>query len=165
MQLYVEQLIEDMQAVAKNLPPKPYYEGDESTIGIEYVLEWENNPYQKMSVIFRLEKYQFPPADKLTDAQLAQLNTAILEMWEAYHFQADYPETLPDRRLYELLRDRLDKEAQYISEGCTHIEFCSYEPEGCPFGEEHCWCKDHIFNDLDMEDHLAKHNKAGDFLF
>jgi hypothetical protein len=164
MQLYVEQLIEDMKAAAKNLPPKPYYESDETTVGIEYVLEWENNPYQKMSAIFQMEQYLFPPSDRLTDGQIALLNAAILEMWEAYHFQADYPESLPNRRLYELLREKLEEEMQYISEGCTHIEFCDYQPDACPFGKEHCWCKDHIFDDLNMEEHLAKHNKADDFL-
>ena len=26
--------------------------------------------------------------------------------------------------------------------GITGVEFCDYEPENCPFGDEYCTCKD-----------------------
>lgn len=47
MQNYINQLITDLQEAAKRIPHKPYYEYGPELDGIEYVLEWENNPYQK----------------------------------------------------------------------------------------------------------------------
>lgn len=165
MQLYTDQLIEDIQAAAKTLPHTPYYEVDERMRGIEYVLEWEHNPYQKMSEIFNLESIQFPPTNRLTITQIHQLTDEIIKLWGAYHFYANYPENLPKEQLYTLLVSWLDKKVQYISQVDTYIEFCEYEPESCTYGADYCWCKDNIFNDLDMNEYMERQYKEDDLPF
>lgn len=145
MQQYVDYLLEDLATIAKNPPAPPHYDVPEELEGIEYVLEWENNPYQTMLSLFNLEPEVFPPADRLSVQQLEQLNVGILELWAAHNFYADFPEDVPSKRLYEVLVDYMQNaECQYISEGSSHVEFCQYEPDNCPWGNELCSCKDWV---------------------
>ncbi|MCK4661769.1 MAG: hypothetical protein KAT68_02800 [Bacteroidales bacterium] len=133
IQNYINQLITDLQEAAKRIPPKPYYEHGPELDGIEYVLEWENNPYQKMSKLFGIEKFNFPSSEKLNDKQLEILTDEIEKLWLAYNFYPDFPDNLPAKYKYKVMVDFWDEEVQYISEGQSHIEFCHYEPKNVRF--------------------------------
>ena len=142
MQKYINYLISDMQEIAQNIPPKQVYFNDTSFDIPDYIIELEQAPLQKMLDIFCIDKYVFPHSEKLDDKQLKELVSAIEQLWKAYNFYPVYPENLPVKRKYELLVEKLDGDkVQYISEGRTHIEFCWYEPEHCPFGWNYCECK------------------------
>lgn len=161
MQDYIHFLLEDLAAIAKNPPTPPQYDVPKELEGIEYVLEWENNPYQTMLSLFNLEPEVFPPADRLSVSQLEQLNLGILELWAGFNFYAEFPEEVSSRRLYEALTKYMQhSECQYISKGSSHVEFCQYEPDNCPWGNDLCSCKDlvsEIQNDTDIwEEYRSK---------
>ena len=101
----------------------------------------EETPRCTMFDHFGFEPEQFPPADKLTDEQLAELTEAILRLWAAHNFGATLPEKVPARVTYPLLIARMDEPAMLAEHGHIGIEFCHYEPEECPFGAEWCGCK------------------------
>lgn len=141
MQRYLDQLIADMKHEAKNLPQKPCYDIPPEAEGIEYVIEWENAIAKPMHEWTGIAKDRFPPSEKLTDQQLVAMVDEILKLWEAYNFYADLPANLPARIAYKVLVDSFDKPVSWISEGRTHIEFCDYEPDNCPFPDVFCMCK------------------------
>ena len=150
MQKYVEQLTADILAAQANVPAKPYYEAPPHMEGLEYIMEWENNPEKPMSEWFKLESCLFPPPEKLTDQQMQQLTDAILDLWAVFGFEALFPDELPVLYQYQQLVKVLDEDTQWSSEGVsTHWCWCNIDPETCPFPEEYCTCKDIEVDDMD----------------
>jgi len=141
MHNYLTHLIADLRQAAKDLPVKPYYDIPPEAEGIEYVVEWENAKAKPMQEWFGIDKKNFPPPEKLTGDELKMMVDEILKLWEAYNFYADLPEDLPAEIAYKVLVDFFEKPVAWVSEGSSHIEFCEYEPENCPFPPEYCWCK------------------------
>ncbi|CAN5453698.1 hypothetical protein BH23BAC3_BH23BAC3_24230 [soil metagenome] len=71
----------------------------------------------------------------------------------AYGFHSDFPDKLPDKWKYRVLCKQWEKEVVYAGgEGVVHFEFCSYEPDDCPFPQQYCWCKDLDDSDFSTDD-------------
>jgi hypothetical protein len=139
---YIPVLLEDLAAAKLRVPDVPKCLYDEFGPELSYVVEWERAPYRKMSELFAVPKEAFPPPEQLTDDDVQKIVDAIIDLWRAYNFDPVFPEELPARPAYRALVSYWEKEVQFISEGTMHIEFCSYEPEECPFPKEFCMCKD-----------------------
>jgi hypothetical protein len=145
MNNYLTQLITDMHLAARRVPKSRISEG---TFDPDYMMELEESPERPMSQWFGLEKEQFPSSDKLTTEQLQLMANEFEQLWAAYLFEPDFPEGLPAKRRYELMRDYLDHECSHWPGGWVHhFEFCDYDSENCPFGSEFCKCKDFEYFD------------------
>jgi hypothetical protein len=157
MQKYVEQLVADLDAAKANRPEKPnvrvlYPDHPALDYGLDYIAEWECAPQIPMNDLFGIDAVVFPDAERLTDAQVEQLVDAILSLWGYYNFAADVYDDVPIHLVYKALVNKWkNKPVQYVSEGVSHLEFCDYEPERCPWGMEYCRCKDFEDDDMDME--------------
>lgn len=153
MNLYLTQLITDMHLAATRVPKSKIPEG---TFDPDYQDELEASPDYPMSHWFGLTKEQFPPSERLTDEQLELMANEFEQLWAAYSFEPDFPDGLPAKRRYELMRDYLDYECSHWPGGWVHhFEFCDYNTENCPFGIEFCKCKDFVYDDdtdIDLND-------------
>lgn len=111
-------------------------------------MELEESPDRPMSYWFGLSKEQFPPSELLSPEQIDLMAVELNALWAAYGFEPDFPDGLPAKRRYELMRDYLDYQCQFWPGGwvCT-FNFCDYEPENCTFGKEFCRCKDYFLDD------------------
>jgi hypothetical protein len=155
MNNYLAQLISDMHLAARRVPKSKIPKG---TFDPDYQDELEASPEKPMSQWFGLEKEQFPPSDKLTTEQLELMAGEFEQLWAAYSLEPDFPDGLPARRRYELMRDYLDHPCQHWPGGWVHhFEFCDYDTENCPFGTEFCKCKD--FDDDQLEINLSKNDE------
>ncbi len=144
MNRYLSQLLEDLAELAETPPPAPYVDGaDEDELAImRHVLEWEQAPLQPVEDIMSIGKEAFPPAERLTEPQIESLIAAITHLWASRNWQPDFlRDDIPAALRYKLLVDKWDEPSQYISGGTMHVEFCSYRPDECPFGERYCFCK------------------------
>ncbi len=123
-------------------PPTPEMPGDfEASIG--EMEDWmEGKPEVTMFDHFGLTPEEFPAAEKFTEEQARTLVDALVRLWIAYNFMPTVPEKAPARVFYPVMLVRMAKPAMLMKHGVTGIEFCNYYPENCPFGEEHCDCKD-----------------------
>lgn len=147
MNHYLAHLISDMQAAATRVPKSRIPEG---TFDPDYMMELEESAKKPMSEWFGMQKQEFPPSEKLTAEQLELMATEFEQLWAAYSFEPDFPDGLPAKRRYELMRDYLDEPTQHWPGGWVHhFEFCEYDPANCPFGEEFCRC-------IDFEDDLPE---------
>ena len=145
MQNYLTHLISDMHLAATRVPKSKI---PEVTFDPDYMMELEESPDRPMSFWFGLEKEQFPSSEKLTGEQLELMANEFEQLWAAYSFEPDFPDGLPAKRRYELMRDYLDHECSHWPGGWVHtFEFCDYDTLNCPFGAEFCKCKD--FDDDD----------------
>ena len=161
MQSYLNQLIEDMHLSATRVPQSKIPEG---TFDEDYMMELEEMEDQPMSVLFGLTIEQFPPSDKLTSEQLTLMADEFGQLWAAYSFFPDFPEGLPARRRYEIMREYLDQGCRYWPGGWEHIfDFCNCDPDNCIYGDEFCRCKD--FEDDEMMDSIFSNNSNEDLPF
>lgn len=138
MNHYLAQLISDMHLAAGRVPLSRVAQGE---FDPDYVLELEESPETPMSQWFGLEKEMFPPSERLTAEQLEMMANEFEKLWAAFSFMPSFPEGLPTKRRYELMRDYIDHACQHWPGGWQHhFEFCDYEPENCPFVKEFCRC-------------------------
>ncbi len=146
MNRYIEQLIEDLQA-ARKFAPKQRSRNEmneeeiwDELVEIDKIIDEE--PDRPLQNIFGIDPASFPPIDKLTTEQAQLLSAKILELWAAFNIEASYPKNFPLERFYPMLVEKFRKPFMYFPMGITGIEFCHYEPEECPFGDEYCMCKE-----------------------
>lgn len=146
MQKYINQLIEDLRTAKKYAPIHKEQslmsdtEICEELEEIDRIIDEE--PDKPLHNIFGIDPIVFPPLEKLTDIQAQQLADEILALWGVFNIEAVYPEKFPKDKLYPLLVQKFKEPFMYFPMGQTGIEFCHYEPEECPFGNEFCMCKD-----------------------
>ncbi|MCK4663746.1 MAG: hypothetical protein KAT68_12820 [Bacteroidales bacterium] len=140
MNRYVKQLIEDIEKSISKVPePNEIYEGldpesDENDIeDMSHVEQYLNGEELPMEQYFGLEQELFPHVDKLTSEQIDMLTEAFARLWNAYHFVPDFPENLPNKIRYKLMREYLKHETTCVTFGEIHMEFCDYDEENCPF--------------------------------
>ena len=147
MHNYLQQLLELLSG-AKTRRPRPRelhlpddMKGLEDVIDLKMSME---EAEKTMEYIFGVERYYFPPAEKLNDEQLTLLVSAILDLWHEFHYEADLPVGLPARIVYPLLVDCWNRTFPLLrgTNGTWHVEFCHYEPAECPFPSEFCRCKE-----------------------
>jgi len=138
MQRYVEQLVEDLRAIAKNPPhlpenggiPFPDVPDEEDLEELEEFVEGER---RKLSEIVGLAKSALPDHKRLNDKQVNWLFDELIKMLGPWNFIPEFPDDVPGRLKYKVLRDHWDDEHVYMRFGRVNIQFCDYDPENCPF--------------------------------
>ena len=153
METYIDQLLEDLQAAARNPPAETFLDGDPRYLGLDYIEEWENAPYQPFGEVMGIDSGVFPPDDRLTDGQIEWLIDGILELWASRGLCAELPEELPLRLTYRVLIGRWnDEPIQCLARGGTvsHLTFCDCDPATCVFGAEFCECAKFIDKESKM---------------
>ena len=153
MEKYLAQLIEDLKALQRD-PSEPWYKPSPDASAVESDLDrlddsddemdfadverYLSGDYeQKISGIFDLRPEQFPPAERLTDDQMQDLCAAYTALLSSWSIGVSIPEGIPIEVAYKTLVGTLDREAFISDTGFVTLEFCSYDPEDCPFGQ---WC-------------------------
>lgn len=143
MNRYLEQLIEDMDlAIANQIAIRSHLD----ILGEIEVCETEeeihgNEKTAPLSKIIGFDKCYFPSEEKLTDDQVTVVYTHLLCVLDNYNFFLDFPDDVDIRTKYVMVLDILDDETTYSNAKVTILEFCDYNHETCPFGEDLCQCK------------------------
>lgn len=136
--LYLDQLIKDIREAAKDAPEdktqdEALSEEESFRKHIESVEEYIYGDPVKISTVTGIEKKSLPRPGQLNDKQKAKLAAELESLLNHYHFFPDFPQNYPDHLKYKFLRDTWDDKHQYITSGESHIEFCEYDPDNCPF--------------------------------
>jgi hypothetical protein len=143
MNQYIAQLIDDMRAAAAAAPPDPLEDENlpswqAADIQIEASEQFVNGVPEPLSKIVGVPSNLLPDPHRLSNQQISRLVSEMLILLEAYNFIPDYPQKLPDRLLYDALRNIWDEGNVHVVTGHVHIEFCNHdEDEYCPF-PGHC---------------------------
>lgn len=141
MDRYVVQLIEDLRKAARNCPTPEDFEPVGETEEAESFYRWEFTEEKPMNEWFGISTDIFPDENRLADNHVEQLVKELIRLWDAFNFRPELPDGLPARLVYRLMVGYLTEPVQWIHDGITHIEFCHYDPEHCPFPEDFCYCK------------------------
>lgn len=146
MKRYTEQLISDLKEAEKKAPKQKKTEDMTEKEFMAELIETDRiideEPEIPMHNVFGIDPKVFPPVDRLTTEQAKLLAEKILQLWAAFNIDAVYPIDFPLEKLYPLLVKKFKEPFLYFPMGQTGVEFCDYEPENCPFGDEYCDCKE-----------------------
>ena len=162
MQNYINQLINDIRQATWNLKPPhslwaesnadPDDEGElEDMAFVEQYIYGEKQPIGQITGI---EAELLPPPEKLTEDQRSQLSGELEKLLQYFHFVLDFPEKLPAHLRYSFIRNLWTEEHVPLSFGESHIEFCDYEVENCPY-PDYCTCREFEAEMKEEEEHGA----------
>ncbi len=111
-----------------------------------------HGPEFSFEEITGIDQKSLPEPGELDEAQTSFLYTELLRLLRACSYEPDFPNGLPVFYKYREIRKMWKTKTQYLGPGiggAFHLEFCSYEPQNCPFPEMYCTCKS--FQDPDDE--------------
>jgi hypothetical protein len=144
MKKYLNTLLEDIALAGSGNTIKREMREDE-VIPLEMEIYLEKDEETNEHTIGKatgLSKTQFPPETYWTEDEAKAINTAFRDMLTRFNLDVVMPENLPPYMEYRTLVSVLDKTAPILPFGTWYLEFCHYEPEDCPFGDEYCTCKE-----------------------
>lgn len=149
MQRYIEQLIEDLDALAANPPPTTYYEVPPFLDELPHAAELALVPFRTIEEWTGINQNAFPCILDLETDEWVAVSQAILRLFEAMNIAlVDAPENLPSDMLYDALTLNWDMEIQYLPAAGFDLELCTRDPDTCPYGE-FCDCQDEWEEDAD----------------
>jgi hypothetical protein len=141
MQHYLDHLIDDLRRATLTLrPPNDIW--SESEADPDNELELEDMSYIEKYVygeeipvaqITGIDAACLPPPEMLTEEQKALLSGELEKMLEVFHFIMDFPRNYPMHSRYSFIRNFWNEKHVLMSFGESHIEFCDYDLNECPF--------------------------------
>ncbi|MFA9371452.1 MAG: hypothetical protein ACERIH_07040 [Labilibaculum antarcticum] len=165
MQHYITQLIEDLQEIVQKINPSGTTEeetihDDESfSRHIEDVENYLHGEQIPISQITGIEQEQLPPPERLSEKQQANLAVELDSFLQQHHFALEFPQNYPIPLRYSFIRDFWTEKHPLMKFGTSHIEFCDYDPENCPFPGYCKNCDDFEPDDEDFD--MTKYKKMG----
>ena len=166
MKRYLEQLIEDLHKATSNMkPPNELWDAGEANqdeeLTLEDISQSEKYVYgdeTPISEITGIDQKQLPPVEKLTQEQQALLSAELEELLYYFHFQLDFPDNYPAHLRYTFILKFWEEKHVALSFGTTHIEFCDYDEEQCPFPGYCNSCKEAAEYIKSDKEHVSKDN-------
>ena len=141
MERYVEQLIADLEEVAANPPPHPYYEVPPDIEIDVSVVELALVPFKPLREWSGINEEVFPEVWQLTGDQIVRINAAIFKVLDSLYIELiDKPASFPPELLYDALIKNWGMHVQYLPLSGMDMELCTYEIGTCWYGEycEYC---------------------------
>jgi hypothetical protein len=138
---YVRYLIADITAATKNVPVFTIEEPDEELPFMTMEEEEKNARREPLGEWMGIKQEWFPPFERLSEQQIGRIMNAMNRCLHAYGFLPHFPSGLPLYKQYQVLIDHLSQPVPILVFNSYQIDFCSYEPKSCPFGDQFCQCK------------------------
>lgn len=139
MQTYINQLIDDIKlATWKIEEPSDIWDSVDMTNPgeIEDISYVENHFYgkkKKLSEITGIDTVKLPSVSKLNQEQAAALAIELEKLLIHFNFYPDFPDFYPAHLKYVFFCRIWEDEYVPLSFGESHIEFCNYDEDTCPF--------------------------------
>ena len=132
MKRYVEQLLEDIEAAQNRaIETIERWQQQNSEMSIEDFFEPQSEDGIMLYDLFGLQQYFLPDESYLDDEEVAELSSAIIQLWRAHNLRPVFTKNLPKRIKYSLLRDYWNQMVYPDPSGKTDIELCDYS--SCPY--------------------------------
>lgn len=142
MEKYIKQLIEDLNRVADNPPPKPFIESPPHLVDYPDIAELALAPFQTIEELTGIKEAAFPDVTDLRGDQWQRVSKAIFKVFESLKIELiDVPDEIPPEILYEVLTTNWQVYVQYLPSSGMDLELCTGDPMTCPYGE-YCYCSE-----------------------
>lgn len=162
MKHYLDQLIEDIHQITRNLELSLNEEDAEADMDFSQVEKFERNEVTQVSQITGIEQAQLPPIEKLNKDQQALLANELEQLLDWFHFKLDFPRNYPVHLRYPFIREFWGEEHVSVTDGTIHIDFCDYEEKNCPFPGYCTICSDY---EMQKKEHRLQGTETLDDIF
>jgi len=140
MNRYIDQLIEDLEIVAKNPPAPVYFETPPHLAEAPDIAELALVPFKTIEEWTGIKQEVFPVFDQLHEGEWESVIEAIFKVFDSLNIKLiDAPDDIPPEMLYDVLTTNWDEPVQYLPSSGMDLELCSGDPMTCPYGE-YCDC-------------------------
>ena len=136
---YIEQLISELRKATFNVkPPHEIWNGadpdDEGLVeDLSYAEEYIYGKKEPVSSITGIDAATLPPSEQLSEKQQELLASELEKLLNYFNFHLDFPPNFPIHLRYPFICDFWKEERVALSFGESHIEFCDYDEDNCPF--------------------------------
>lgn len=156
MQSYIKQLLEDIENLINDPPPAPYIEIPPHMAEMPDMAELALSPPTTLEKLTGIPFEALPNILDLKKKQWEVLADALRRLLEALNMQiVDLPEDYADDALYDLIVNHWDEPLQYLPLAGYDIEYCTRDPDTCPYGEDCNYCFGEFPDDeFDEDDEL-----------
>lgn len=123
----IEPVLDILDEAIKKVPSY-LAEWDENPAGFElHILEIEYGDEKPLGERLGVDKSVLPAAGELEEDEIDLLVEKIQDLWEAYHYLAEFPEGMPVRKAYEALLSVWDEPVMACTTGRFHFDFYGFE--------------------------------------
>jgi hypothetical protein len=139
MQRYIEQLVEDIHKATWTIRvPHEIWDdvdinSDSELEDMSYAEKYIYGAKERIDCITGIPVESLPPENKLNKNQKSILVKELDKLLKYFHFYLDFPEKFPLHRRYSFMYKFWSESHVAVSFGESHIEFCDYEEDSCPF--------------------------------
>ena len=153
MQRYVEQVIEDLEAIASQEIQEAYIEVPPQLEEAPDIGELALVPFKPISEWTGIDFEVFPEMWRLSYDQCEVLNKAIFKVYDNLKLLlTDKPKEIPEDWLYEVLISNWDYPVQYLPSSGMDLELCTGDWKTCDYGE-YCACaKDDYLDEIEGDE-------------
>ncbi|MCU4177765.1 hypothetical protein [Carboxylicivirga sp. N1Y90] len=139
MDNYIKQLIESINQSKNKHDSKLAH--DEPDYINEFADQYINGTPEKISKLTGIEKYQFPPSDKLNKEQITNVVKAIEQLLLSFNLEFIFPEDVTCEVKYDFIVKKWDSKHIHCKDGTVQIETCKFDDDNCPFPEQCTICE------------------------
>jgi hypothetical protein len=137
---YVEQLLEDMQAITDKMNSAERIPDITEIRSSQSIRELVQNPFVTLDELSGIKYEQLPEHIAMDGLQTRKVLRSMLQMLDAFNLKVYYPEQAPHEIKYEALRENWDTlYIKHLPYSGDDIDLCTGDPQTCPFGE-FCEC-------------------------
>lgn len=144
---YINQLLELINSAFYTKNTNRQLIDDDDYIN-EFADQYINGTPVKISDKTGIEKFQFPPIDKLSEEQINVLLPKIEELLLSYNWEFIFPENVSNDVKYGFITGKWDTKHVFCKQGIVQIETCKFDDENCPF-PSHCSICNKLKEDTD----------------
>ncbi|NOQ37238.1 MAG: hypothetical protein GQ569_15330 [Methylococcaceae bacterium] len=108
------------------------------------------------------EDLALPASNTLSDEEVSAVLENLIKFLEEIRFLTEFSDDIPDRLLYEHLRDSLNDEFDIINEGFWHLDGCSghcpscFQRPWCESGNSSCWPEDEAAGEMYITEEVGQ---------
>ena len=142
MEHYLAQLFDDLELIIINKQKSNQIKAisceEDEDMGFTDFSDVEAYIYGEqipIETITEIPQRVLPPPHKLTDEQKSGLSIKLEEVLMEFCFGLDFPNKFPHHLRYRFIYKLWKEKHVPLQSGCSHIEFCDYDWENCPFPE------------------------------
>ena len=140
LEKYVNQLIEDLNFAVEKKISQPNIPDNIEIRSANSIIDLIKNPFKTLEDLTGISYSVFPDHIDMNGIQIREVLKAMLKLLDAYKLKIYYPKELPFEWKYQTLAYEWNESyVKDLPDSGYDIDFCTGEPQTCPFGE-YCDC-------------------------
>ena len=146
LEKYVNQLIEDLNFAVEKRINQPNIPDNIEIRSTNSLIDLIKSPLKTLEDLTGISQSVFPDHIDMNGTQIREVLKAMLKLLDAYKLKIYYPKELPFEWKYQTLVDEWNESyVKDLPDSGYDIDFCTGEPQTCPFGE-YCDCGDNEYD-------------------